>query len=231
MCSSKACEWAVTLPWTCSVHLSSLQGACLRSGFETHSSARHKKTKRPFQSQPSLSARLTSPKSCRVTFWAGLLRTVQYHDSAAPACFYWEWGAVRRVHYPLGNILGGNGYSLGFQRSEEYSPVWHGGGWRGGREGARRAGPLKRNSPMAFSCSAFVCSYLAVPCYSNHTMRYKAAGGCSPPHAFILLLPPSFYKPFKSFFFVAECSRSQARDHISLAGNVLTVEPLLRWLR
>lgn len=32
---------------------------------------------------------------------------------------------------------------------------------------------------MAFSCSAFVRRYLAIPCYSNHTMRYKAAGGCS----------------------------------------------------
>lgn len=33
---------------------------------------------------------------------------------------------------------------------------------------------------VVFSCSAFVWYCLAILCYSNHTIRYKAAGSCPP---------------------------------------------------
>lgn len=64
----------------------------------------------------------------------------------------------------------------------------------GAGEGERTR-PAERNSPLAFSCSAFVRRYLAIPCYSNHTMRYKAAGGCSRS-----VPPPPLSSSSSSFF-------------------------------
>lgn len=78
--------------------------------------------------------------------------------------------------------------------------TWVTWGWTEEEGGERtRHEAVERNSPMAFSCSAFVWCYLASPCYSNHTMRYKAADCCScfVPPLLILLLPPLYYKSLK----------------------------------
>lgn len=54
---------------------------------------------------------------------------------------------------------------------------------------------------MAFSCSAFVWRYLAVPCYSNRTMKYKAAGGCS------CSVPPPLHPPLLPRHIISHLNR------------------------
>lgn len=85
------------------------------------------------------------------------------------------------VRCPPGGFVGSGGVSVSRTASRAHKGDIGVGEGVGGGERARR-GTVERNSPLAFSCSAFVWCYLAVPCYSYDTKKYKAAGsGSFPP--------------------------------------------------